>query len=140
GGFCIKHQSSYIKGKCRAIFGFSFAFGNAAADAGAGMIPPFAKCAKDGAPGLLQSHTAGNSAPARPCARGCSLLQRLPREVVERERQQGEGEDRDIIVVEIREWEGVWEIDQVAVVVVGGFDGFKGDADEAGDAAGGDES
>ena len=64
------------------------------------------------------------------------LLQRLAGEVVECERQCREAEDGDVIIVE----ESVREVEKVAVVVVSGFDGFEGDADEAGDAAGGDKA
>ena len=47
-----------------------------------------------------------------------SLLQRLPGEVIERKGQGGEGQHADIVVIE----EGVGQVEQVAVVVVGGFD------------------
>ena len=62
-----------------------------------------------------------------------SLLQRLPRKVVKRKRQHSEGEDADVVVIDER----VREVEQVAVIEVGGFYSFEGYADQAYDAAGG---
>ena len=63
------------------------------------------------------------------------LLQRLPRKVIQRIRQRGEGQHADIVVIEER----VREVEDVAFAD-GGFIGFEGDADQADDAAGGDQS
>ena len=64
------------------------------------------------------------------------FLQRLAGEVIQRKRQQTKGQHADIVVIE----ECVGQVEQVAVVEVGGFDGLEGNAEQADDAAGGDKS
>ena len=64
------------------------------------------------------------------------LVDRFAGEVVEGIGQGGEGQDADPVVIQER----VGDVEDVAVLRVGGFPGFEGYADETGDASGGDEA